>query len=106
MSDKEKAALNLMIESVLKPDSKLRGCAYNQGCYEELMSGSVEESWSNFIFMKKVIRMKFRLKYDKPKKKGHWSRQEATFYDMNDLLWYKDIILESGCKNYTITPVD
>ena len=37
MSDKEKAALNLMIESVLKPDSKLRGCAYNQGCYEELM---------------------------------------------------------------------
>ena len=26
-----------MIESVLKPDSKLRGCAYNQGCYDELM---------------------------------------------------------------------
>ena len=56
--------------------------------------------------MKMVIRMKFRLKYDKPKKKGRWSRQEATFYDMNDLLWYKDIILEAGCKNYTITPVD
>ncbi len=37
MTDKEKAALNLMIESVLKPDSKLRGCAYNQGCHEELM---------------------------------------------------------------------
>ena len=105
MSDKEKAALNLMIESVLKPDSKLRGCVYNQGCYEELMSqrGRILD---NFIVMKKVIRMKFRLKYDKPKKKGHWSRQEATFYDMNDLLWYKDIILESGCKNYTITPVD
>ena len=50
--------------------------------------------------------MKFRLKYDKPKKKGRWSCQEATFYDMNDLLWYKDIILEAGCKNYTITPVD
>ena len=37
MTDSEKAALNLMIESVLKPDSKLRGCAYNQGCYDELM---------------------------------------------------------------------
>ena len=37
MSEKEKAALNLMIESVLKPDSKLRGCAYNQNCYDELM---------------------------------------------------------------------
>jgi len=37
MSEKEKAALGLMIESVLKPDSKLRGCAYNQNCYDELM---------------------------------------------------------------------
>jgi len=26
-----------MIESVLKPDSKLRGCAHNQECFEELM---------------------------------------------------------------------
>jgi len=37
MTDKEKAALGLMIESVLKPDSKLRGCAYNQLCFDELM---------------------------------------------------------------------
>lgn len=37
MTDKQKAALGLMIESVLKPDSKLRGCAYNQDCYDELM---------------------------------------------------------------------
>ena len=27
----------LLIESLFKPDSKLRGCAYNQGCYDELM---------------------------------------------------------------------
>jgi len=37
MTDKQKDALNLMIESVIKPDSSLRGCAYNQGCYDELM---------------------------------------------------------------------
>ena len=37
MTEPEKCALALMIESVLKPDSKLRGCAYNQDCYEELM---------------------------------------------------------------------
>ena len=37
MTDKQKAALGLMIESVLKPDAKLRGCAYNQDCYDELM---------------------------------------------------------------------
>ena len=30
-------ALSLFTESVLKPDHDLRGCAYNQGCYDELM---------------------------------------------------------------------
>ena len=29
--------LDLFIESLLKPDSKLRACAYNQDCYLELM---------------------------------------------------------------------
>jgi len=37
MTNSQKDALNLMIESVIKPDSRLRGCAYNQGCYDELM---------------------------------------------------------------------
>jgi len=50
--------------------------------------------------------MKFLLQYDKPKKKGRWSRQKATFYDMNDLLLFKEYILETGGKNYTISPVD
>ena len=27
----------LLIESLFKPDRKLRGCAYNQGCYDEMM---------------------------------------------------------------------
>ena len=30
-------ALSLFTESVLKPDHDLRGCAYNQGWYEDLM---------------------------------------------------------------------
>ena len=30
-------ALTLFEESVLAPDHKLRGCAHNQGCYDELM---------------------------------------------------------------------
>ena len=37
MNDKEKSALGLLIESVMKPDARIRGCAYNQGCYDELM---------------------------------------------------------------------
>ena len=27
----------LLLESLYKPDSKLRGCAYNQHCYDEMM---------------------------------------------------------------------
>ena len=30
-------ALTLFQESVLKPDHKLRSCAYNQDCFNELM---------------------------------------------------------------------
>ena len=35
--DKKLRAIDLFIESVLKPDDKLRLCAYNQMCYDELM---------------------------------------------------------------------
>ena len=36
-SQKYERALDLFTESVLKPDHDLRGCAHNQGCYNELM---------------------------------------------------------------------
>ena len=36
-SEKYNRALDLFVESVLKPDHDLRGCAHNQGCYNELM---------------------------------------------------------------------
>ena len=36
-AQKYQRALDLFTESVLKPDHDLRGCAYNQGCYDELM---------------------------------------------------------------------
>lgn len=28
----------LLLESLYKPDSRLRGCAYNQKCYDEMMT--------------------------------------------------------------------
>ena len=34
---KYQRALDLFTESVMKPDHDLRGCAHNQGCYDELM---------------------------------------------------------------------
>ena len=36
-AQKYQRALDLFTESVLKPDHDLRGCAYNQGCFDELM---------------------------------------------------------------------
>ena len=35
---KYQRALDLFTESVYKPDHDLRGCAHNQGCYDELLS--------------------------------------------------------------------
>ena len=34
---KYERALDLFTESVMKPDHDLRGCAHNQGCYDELL---------------------------------------------------------------------
>ena len=34
---KYERALDLFTESVMKPDHNLRGCAHNQGCYNELL---------------------------------------------------------------------
>ncbi len=35
--DKWERGKTLFLESVYKPDSRLRGCAHNQECYHELM---------------------------------------------------------------------
>ena len=39
MTEKERwdCGRTLLLESLLKPDDKLRGCAFNQGCYDDLM---------------------------------------------------------------------
>ena len=40
-------ALDLFTESVMKPDHELRGCAHNQGCYEDLME--IREHVLNYL---------------------------------------------------------
>ena len=40
-------ALSLFTESVMKPDHDLRGCAHNQGCYEDLME--IREHVLNYL---------------------------------------------------------
>tara|TARA_B000000557_G_scaffold123614_1_gene100199 strand:- start:1988 stop:2209 length:222 start_codon:yes stop_codon:yes gene_type:complete len=36
-NEKRRDALTIFTESVHKPDHKLRACAHNQGCFDELM---------------------------------------------------------------------
>tara|TARA_B100000900_G_C20420755_1_gene650861 strand:+ start:595 stop:876 length:282 start_codon:yes stop_codon:yes gene_type:complete len=36
-SEKWDRGKSLLLESLYKPDSKLRGCAYNQDCFNEMM---------------------------------------------------------------------
>jgi len=40
MNDQEKwdRGRTLLLESLYKPDDKLRGCAYNQGCKDQLLA--------------------------------------------------------------------
>ena len=46
-AEKYQRALDLFTESVLKPDHDLRGCAYNQGCYDQLME--IREHVINYL---------------------------------------------------------
>ena len=40
MTEQEKwdRGRTLLLESLYKPDSKLRGCAYNQNCYDQMIA--------------------------------------------------------------------
>ena len=37
-ADKWDRGRTLLLESLYKPDTKLRGCAYNQDCFDEMIS--------------------------------------------------------------------
>ena len=46
-AEKYQRALDLFTESVLKPDHSLGGCAYNQGCYDDLMQ--LRDHWLEYV---------------------------------------------------------
>ena len=48
MTEQEKLALDLFIESVMTPDSELRVMAHEQGCFDELME--IRQSVLNFLY--------------------------------------------------------
>ena len=46
--------------------------------------------------------MKFKVNYMKPKKKGYYSQQVATFYDERDALNWEHHIRKNGCKEIVL----
>ena len=75
MNESQSRALDLMIESVYKADAKLRGCAYNQDCFDELMGW--RQLMIDTLYHYKDLN-EVPVRYQKPKKKkNHWSRQKA-----------------------------
>ena len=71
-----------------------------------LKLGSPKRRFTNKWIVFVITKMKFLLQYDKPKQKGYYSTQKATFYDINDAIWWEKVILERGGKNSRIIPVD
>ena len=49
--DKWNRGLDILIESVIKPDPSLRQCAHNQRCYHELMD--VRQDVLNYLKTKR-----------------------------------------------------
>ena len=52
--EKYRRALDIFIESVLKPDNQLRSCAHNQKCYNELM----EVRETVLVYLQKDLRIR------------------------------------------------
>jgi hypothetical protein len=48
--------------------------------------------------------MKYQVSYLKLKKKNHYSKQFATFYSIEDAVWYEGIVKSQGAKEIIITP--
>ena len=76
MNQKQKDALGLMIESVWKPDSKLRSCAHNQECYNEL------KEWEEKFEREQKLKLKEELIREQKFKERELSTKEA--YDDQD----------------------
>lgn len=66
---------------------------------------SPERKSKNKCLVIVIIKMKFLLQYDKPKKKG-FATHRATFYDINDCIWWEKVMIDRGCRNTAIIPVD
>jgi hypothetical protein len=48
--------------------------------------------------------MRYKVIFLKPKKKGFFSRQEATFFDIESVVFYQTKMEELGSKDFKIIP--
>jgi len=46
--------------------------------------------------------MQYQVQYLRPKKKGHYSKQTATFLTIDDAIWYENLMKQQGHKEVQI----
>ena len=46
--------------------------------------------------------MRYKVTYIKPKKKGHSSKQVATFFDVESAIFWQDLMKTQGMENIEI----
>ena len=73
--EKYNRGLDIFIESIHKPDHKLRGCAHNQKCYNELME--VREEVLRYLHT-------LRRTHDGTRTTTTYSSEAQEFYDWCD----------------------
>jgi uncharacterized DUF497 family protein len=49
--------------------------------------------------------MKYSVTYQKPKKKGKYSKQSVVFLDVESAFFWKTVIESQGCKEVEVLPV-
>jgi hypothetical protein len=49
--------------------------------------------------------MQYQVQYLRPKKKGHYSKQTATFLTIDDAAFWQQIIEKQGAKDIEIVPL-
>ena len=92
-----------MIESVYKADAKLRGCAYNQDCFDELMGW--RQLMIDTLYHYKDLN-EVPAKYQTPKKKESLVIPRATiFYDIRDAMMFERHVKTQGAINTQIRPL-
>ena len=93
-----------MIESVYKADAKLRGCAYNQDCFEELM-GWRQLMIDTLYHYKDLNEVPAQVSETKKEEESLVPPRKPIFYDIRDAMMFERHVKSQGAINTEIRPL-